>query len=249
MVLAIIFRDDDGGVFSSRWWGILGLIGWIYFLCAFIYLFVRDRLRYLFAAWLLLVLTCLFMTPTREGISVLNLPGVNFFSQILSILHIGNGALSVFTISGVLLSVVGVRYANKIKRGLYKWLLGGSVVSLLLYLAGVMSHQYWITSKLGDTPSWVFYCCAIAVGSYFLLYWLEINSLTGWSKFIAPAGTATLTCYLIPYVLYSVFSLINIDLPAWTKAGLMGIFNSVLFSFITIAFTYFLGKIHIKLKI
>ena len=249
LILAIIFRDNDEGVFSARWWGILGLIGWTYFLCAFIYLFSRDRLKYLFGAWFLFVLICILFSTTREGIAILNLPSGNFFNQILGILHIGNGALPAFTMGGMLLSVIGVKYAEKIKEKPSQWILGGIAVSLLFCIVGFVSHQYWIISKLSETPSWVFYCLAIGIGAYFFLYWLDKKDLTGWFKFIEPAGTATLTCYLIPYILYSIFALVNISLPQWAKVGTMGVLNSIVFSFLVIGCTYLLGKIHIKLKI
>lgn len=46
--LAFIFRDSNGGIFQSRWWGILGLIGWSYFICAFIYFLYVIVLNTLF---------------------------------------------------------------------------------------------------------------------------------------------------------------------------------------------------------
>ena len=49
-----MFRDADGGVFQPRWWGILGLIGWTYLLCAILYLFLNKNKGYLIVALLLL---------------------------------------------------------------------------------------------------------------------------------------------------------------------------------------------------
>lgn len=65
LYLAITFRDPDGGVFAARW-GILGLIGWAYLLCAMIYLFTRDRLQYLIPVWVALVIVCMLGTPMNE---------------------------------------------------------------------------------------------------------------------------------------------------------------------------------------
>ena len=36
--LAFVFRDAKGGIMQVRWWGILGIIGWTYLVCSFIYL-------------------------------------------------------------------------------------------------------------------------------------------------------------------------------------------------------------------
>ena len=45
LYLALTFINPQGGVFGA-YWGILGSIGWTYLVCAVIYFFSRDRLRY-----------------------------------------------------------------------------------------------------------------------------------------------------------------------------------------------------------
>lgn len=39
--IAIVFRDT-GGIFQARWWGILGLIGWILSMCFYLPLYSRP---------------------------------------------------------------------------------------------------------------------------------------------------------------------------------------------------------------
>ena len=56
--LAITFRNPKGGVFGA-YWGILGSIGWTYFICAMIYYFSRDRLKYLIPIWIAFLLICM----------------------------------------------------------------------------------------------------------------------------------------------------------------------------------------------
>lgn len=41
----VIYKDLNGKPFHTSWWGILGLIGWTYAVCAGIYLFTRESLR------------------------------------------------------------------------------------------------------------------------------------------------------------------------------------------------------------
>lgn len=245
LYLAIVFRDNDGGIFQARWWGILGAIGWAYLICAFVYIFSRDRLKYLIPVWIILVLICIFQTGMHDGSRILNLPGRNFFNEMLSILHVGNGALPAFTMGGILLSVISTKHLTSGKQRLVFY----TVAVIVLLLAGFISHKYWIISKLQATPTWIFYCTAISTGSYGILYWLAEKGKAKWFDIIKPAGTATLTCYLVPYLAYSAFSLVGFHLPDSLTTGFVGIIKCILFSLLVIGITYLLGKINIKLKI
>ncbi|MDR3140171.1 MAG: DUF5009 domain-containing protein [Tannerellaceae bacterium] len=244
--LAIVFRDAGGGVFQARWWGILGLIGWTYLVCAFIYLFTRDRFRYLIPIWIIFVLICILKSGTIEGPPLLNLPRGNFLDEWLSMLHIDNGALPAFTMGGMLLSLAGVKYAGISNRTKIIVVAG---VACILLIAGVLSHNVWIISKLSATPPWVFFCTAIAAGTYGVIYWLVEAGKASWFTIISPAGTATLTCYLLPYIMYSLVAITGVKLPEWLTIGVAGVLNCIAYSFIIIGITRLLGKIHIKLKI
>ena len=244
--LAFIFRDARDGAFSARWWGILGLIGWAYVLCAIIYLFARDRVKYLAAAWLAIVLICILRSNTIAGDALLNLPRANFFDEFLNIARLGNGSSAAFTAAGMLFSVVFMKYINVSPKK--KFLFSSSTVFILLLIA-YASNNIWIISKISGTPPWVFYCTAISIGLYGTLYWLTEMGKASWFNFIKPAGTATLTCYLIPYILYSLLTISGINFPEYITSGLPGILNCIVFSFLTIGITYLIGKIHIKLKI
>ncbi|MDR2040212.1 MAG: DUF5009 domain-containing protein [Bacteroidales bacterium] len=244
--LAIVFRDSNGGIFRARWWGILGLIGWTYFICAFIYLFTRDRLKYLISIWLFFILLCILKSGMLSGESLWKLPRGNFLDEILNILHIGNGALPAFTMGGIVLSLVSTKYINAANSK--KVIFAVSAVIILL-VAGFISHRFWIVSKIQATPPWIFYCTAAAVGTYAIIYWLVEKGKASWFNIIKPAGTATLTCYLVPYLTYSISSLLGIRLPEFLTTGFVGILNCVVYSFLVIGITYLLGRIHIKLKI
>lgn len=246
LCLAIIFRDSDGGVFRSRWWGILGLLGWTYLICAFIYLFTRDRLKYLLPVWFAFILLCIVKSRMRDGGMILELPRGNFFDEILQMLHIGKGGLPAFTMGGIILSLFVTKYADADSRK--KIIFAVSVVSILL-IAGFVSHKYWIVSKIQDTPPWIFFCTAIAVGTYAIISVMVEKGKAHWFDIIKTAGTATLTCYLIPYITYSIAAMIGIQLPGWLTTGFAGILNCAAYSFLIIGITYLLGKIHIKLKI
>jgi len=246
--LAITFRDPKEGIFAGRW-GILGSIGWTYLLCALIYVFTRDRLKYLIPLWVTFVVICILHSRMNEawgGEAILSLPRPNFYSEVLSILHIGNGALPAFTMGGIIFSLISVRY---IKQDMKKTLLYFTVATIVLLGIGVACRQFWILSKLSATPTFIFYITAIAIGTYTLLTWLISKGKASWFNIIKPAGTATLTCYLIPYVAYGLADVTGIILPDWFTHGFMGIVNCLCFAFVIIGVTWLLERFHVKLKI
>lgn len=246
LYLAIVFRDDNGEIFKPRWWGILGLIGWTYLVCSFVYLFARNRLKYLIPIWILFAGWCILKSQMVNGDILLDLPKGNFIDEMLNLVRIGNGSLVAFTMGGVLLSVINVKYINTESRKKIIW----SIIAVLFFiLAGFLAHKFWIISKPQGTPSWVFYCIAISIAVYTFIYWLVGKGKASWFDIIKPAGTATLTSYLIPYVFYSVFTLTGFQLPEVLVGHPIGILKCIVFSFITVGITALLNKIGIKLKI
>ena len=248
LYLAITFRNPNGGVFGARW-GILGSIGWTYLLCAMIYVFTRDNLKYLIPVWVVFIIICILGTRMNEAHgseAILNLPRPNFYNDFLGILHIGNGALPAFTMGGVILSLISTKYAHATSR---KKIIFVLVTVAALVLAGMIARNFWILAKIGATPPWVFYVTAIAVGTYAILTWLVNLGKESWFNIIKPAGTATLTTYTIPYLAYALADLTGIVLPDWFTHGFLGIVNCLCFAFLIIGVTYLLGRIHLKLKI
>jgi len=178
--------------------------------------------------------------------SILSLPRPNFYNEMLRILHIGNGALPAFTLGGVILSLISTKYKQvpEIKKAVY------AIVAVAIFLlAGIISRQFWILAKIGATPTWIFFVTAFAIGTFAILSWLAEIGKASWFNVIKPAGTATLTCYLIPYVWYGLADITGIILPDWLTHGFMGIVKCLCFALLIIGITYLWGRIHIKLKI
>lgn len=248
LYLAFTFRNPKGGVFGA-YWGILGSIGWTYLVCAMIYFFSRDRLKYLLPLFGAFVLICLLGTPLREefgGKAILAFPERNFYQGMLSILHIGNGALPAFTMGGMILSILSAQYADKSDG----WKLGkAGIAAGVFLLLGIGAHHFWIVAKIGATPPWVFYVIALSIALYALLGYLVGHHITGWFNLIRPAGTATLTTYLVPYVFYGFADVTGIVLPDWATHGFMGLVNCLCFAFVVIGVTGVMEKWHVKLKI
>jgi len=248
--LAITFRNLKGGVFAAGWGGILGLIGWAYLVCALIYVFTRDRLSCLIPVWVAFVVICILGSRMNEawgGTAILNFPRPNFYNEFLGdVLHIGNGALPAFTMGGLIFSLVSTKYLHLDNRKKAIYISAGVII---LCIAGFISHRFWILSKLSATPTWIFYVSAIAIGMYAILSFMAGKGRAGWLKVIKPAGTATLTCYLMPYIAYAISDLTGITLPDWLTHGFAGIVNCLCFALVIIGVTWLLGRIHIKLKI
>jgi hypothetical protein len=86
--------------------------------------------------------------------------------------------------------------------------------------------------------------------AFALLVWLiDVKQKQHWFKAIMPAGTSTLTCYLIPYLLYSVYALIHFQYPAFLNEGIGGLIRSMLIAVLTVLFTGWLEKRRIRLQI
>jgi hypothetical protein len=233
VILIFIYRDPFGGYFQPRWWGILGLIGWTYLLCASIYLYFRKSLTALIIASLSFVTLCIAGSNGLLGI----------FNEIIP----GNGCFHAFTMFGLLLSLV---FNRKIEINVNKKLVYTVLIGIVFIIAGWCTNKWWIISKLQATPPWLFYCSGISTLFYIFTFWLaDLKNKSSWFNIIKPAGNATLTCYLVPSFLYAIFTLIALKLPGFMTIGLIGILKCIIFSFLVIGITAILGKISIKLKI
>src|SRR5258708_12511584 len=91
-------------------------------------------------------------------------------------------------------------------KGLQSLLILG-ILALASLGAGFALRPFWGISKIGATPSWVLICTAISMGCFILLaFFMDIKGNKNWFALIRPAGTSTLTCYLLPYIHYSIFN-------------------------------------------
>lgn len=232
--LIYIYRDPQGGLFQQGWWGILGLIGWAYGICAVIYLYFRERLLKL------LLFALLFVGLTALGSS--NLLGP--FNRLIP----DNGCHHAFTMTGLLATLL-VQHQS-LQMNLKRRLIILSSIGGLLIVLGWLSNHFWIISKIQATPPWLFYCAGITLVLYVFIYWLtDIKGKSSWFKIIGPAGTATLTCYLIPYLLYTIIYMTGFKFPDFLLISPIGLLKCLGISFVTIGVAALLGRVGVKLKI
>ncbi|TDE17518.1 DUF5009 domain-containing protein [Dyadobacter psychrotolerans] len=224
---------------ETHWWGILGLIGWSYLLCAVAYLFLKDNLILVVAAWIFFVAFNIadfagllgFLDNTREYFWI-----------------VGSGSMPAFTMAGVAASAIYMKYQPKGKSQLFILVLVGLGIICLVY--GFALRPFWGISKIRATPAWVGICSGIGFIVYAFFYWLvDIKNTKKWALPLAPAGTATLTCYLIPYIWYAVITIFGISLPPIVRTGMIGLVKSLIFSLLVITLTGIINRLGVKLKI
>tara|TARA_B100001250_G_C19784284_1_gene783362 strand:- start:334 stop:1500 length:1167 start_codon:yes stop_codon:yes gene_type:complete len=218
--------------FGIHWWGILGLIGWVYYFVAFGYLMSKGSEYYMIIAFIL-----------SFGINVLKLNGssINIISLIPAI------ELQAFTYGGVLVSLILVKNKNNSKVFSLAIIL---FLGLVSFMFGIVFHKFFIISKISGTPTWVLLSLSTAFIAYAIIYWfVDIKGSINWYSTIKIAGTATLTCYLVPYIYYSFSEIIGIQFPVFFITGYWGLLKSMVFSLIIIFFTKIIVQNKIQLKV
>lgn len=239
--MAVLYKGESPhGItwMQPHWWGILGLIGWAYLTCALIYLFSNGRPKLLLAAFIFfLIYTTLNQTELLKPVS-----------SILKYCWFLNGGSEVsFIMSGIIVSVI-YRQSNSTSRQQFFTIMFIAGVGMITL--GFLLRPFGGISKIHGTPSWVGICTGISILIFSLLiYLIDIKGKTDWFNIIKPAGTSTLTCYLIPYFLYSFMVLFHIKYPVFLAEGIGGLLRSFAIAFIVIFITAMLEKKHMRLKI
>lgn len=243
--LAYIYRGttypnpDTIVTFQKRWWGILGLIGWTYVIAAPVYLFFRRIKITIWIFWLAFIILNI--------IGNLEVP-YNIFPGQNTQWIIGNGAFHAFALSGIVTSLLIRRFQDSGNTLQFFFVL--LFLAILAISFGFYTHKFFIISKISTTPPWVFFSLASAFLLFIVLHWLvDVKQKQKWFNPIKTAGTATLTCYLIPYFYYSIMTAFNLKLPAVLRIGWIGLLKSLLYALTIILITWLLGRMKIKLKI
>ena len=231
--------SGDALGFSTHWWGILGLIGWSYFIAASSYFLFRRSL----SGAIISFGVCL-------GLNIISSSSIsyNIFSWQSKDWIPGSGGLQALTFGGIITSLVLMKYKDRDNiKNLYTILLGMGLVS---FFGGLYLRQFFIISKISGTVTWILISMSTALFLYVLLHYIiDVQEKIYWYEPIKIAGTATLTCYLIPYFYYSFKTILGIQLPLFFTTGLMGLLKSIIYSFIIIAIAWSLERVKIQLKI
>ncbi|WP_428664963.1 DUF5009 domain-containing protein [Runella sp.] len=240
--LAFIFKAGENSALvgmKTQWWGILGLIGWTYLGCALIYLVAYKNSNWLLISWSIFT----FFTIAGHAGWLKEVWPSGPRDWIL-----GNGAFHAFAMTGLLGTLLMEWLHKKNKRTQVPSIF--TSIGVAMVLIGLLLRNFFIISKIQATPTWVFLCSGIAFMLFSAIYfWVDLRGKAKWFAPVKAAGTATLTCYLIPYLYYSIADLLPFSLPEALKYGAVGLLKSLVYAFIVIGITAALGKLNIKLKI
>jgi heparan-alpha-glucosaminide N-acetyltransferase len=234
LLMAFLYVGSDGHSMQPHWWGILGLIGWGYLVCALIYFFAKGNMTAMIVAFLVFA-----------AINILD--HGDWLRMHLWVIKDGSTEFSVM--AGV---IVSLWYARMVKKGFNSTLwLKLFAAGCAAIVAGFLVRPYTDgISKIRATPAWILICIAISVLVFELMvYLVDFKGKKNWFKLIWPAGTATLTCYLIPYFQAGFYRLFHFQYPDVLNYGWGGFLRSWAVAFVMVVIGGFLEKWKLKLKV
>jgi len=244
LLLALVYKGKDHeNIIWMRphWYGILGLIGWCYLICASLYLFARGRQPLLWLSFFFFLSLCI--ADSAKMLLVLK-PVRNFFWIV------GSGSLPFLTMGGVLVAII---YRERVEKDRAAQGLGFLLLfAALTTIAGFWLRPYWGISKLRGTPAWILLSMGISIASFVFLIWLmDLRGQKEWYRLIRPAGTSTLTCYLLPNIHFAIYHLMGDKwrLPEGLRTDGVGLAKSIIYAFLIVALTGWLEKKRIRLSI
>jgi predicted acyltransferase len=241
LILAIIYRGgQEGNIhrFSTSWWGILGLIGWAYFVSGTITVFAKNNFWVILGGW---VFFCIVSMAGKAHL----IP-----REIMTIIPsaISGGTLTGLTMGGVLTTMIFQYFVKKGENLKMTYALLG--FSALLVILSIITRPYWGLAKLGATPAWLFLCSAFTILAFIAIYWVaDVSKKANWFDLIKPAGTATILCYLVPYLIYGIRNFLHISLPEVLRTGGVGLLKTFLFAMLCVAVTGLLIRVGVRMKL
>lgn len=240
-VLAFLYRAGEAGDlhgFSTYWWGILGLIGWAYFVSGVVFALFGNRFISIVTAWMFFLFLCM---SSHAGMI-----GNDFLKTILS--PIGDGAMPALTMGGVVTSMIYLKIREKERQ--WKLMATLGILSLALIAVGFYTRTFWDISKIRATPPWILICSGITIAVFIFIYWLaDSKGKAHWFDFIKPAGTNTLVCYLIPHFAYAIVVATAVSFPDFMLTGIVGLLKSLLFALLVVSIAGWLGKRGVQIKL
>lgn len=235
----VLYKDLHGMPFRTGWWGILGLIGWAYLPSALAFVFLKGDFKKMTGFWILTLVLCVLNTVPA-------IPREWSFRWLFLSFWPGGWTHPAICASGLFTSMLLIRLGDKPR----KLAISYGVLALAMFVLGLICHKVWIISKIQATPTWLFFCVAISVACFAVIWWIaDLRGKTRWARPVSPAGTATLTCYMIPSIWYAVQQLLGAHWPPALTAGVPGLIKAFVFSLIIIGLTWCFTKIHVKLKV
>ena len=228
---------------QTRWWGIVGLIGWAYLISAFVWLACRDHGAAVVGALGLLIAVDIagrsHALDWWQGISHGYTPSLGVLGGLSSMVVMGLAVATLFRPN----SPATTPWSR------IAWML---VFAAGFGAAGLLLRPVWgIHKNGGATPSWALCSVGIACAVYALLYWLiDVKKIAGWTVLLKPAGSNTLLMYLLPALFYSLLAVLGIDyLQTHFSEGWPGVARSAVLAVGFVAVTALLTRCRVRLQL
>jgi len=240
IVLAVIYKGENGESITPRWWGILGLIGWAYlYSCIFYQLFRGNRY------WLLLMTAvCIAFYAVCKMTVVQHSNWMHWISA-----QSGNAAHTSIVLCGIILSLIFFD-RTKVVPDRMRFLLA-FIFAGLLFFAGYFLRPYFRISKIYATPTWCLYSATICTVLFTFLYWLiDKKKVQRWTNFFRPAASNPLLTYIIPDIIYYATALAGIALfPHNLRYGWPGMLWSAFYAVAVMGIVILLNRMKLKLRL
>lgn len=240
--LLFIFRagsPENISWIKTSWWGILGLIGWGYFVTSLIYLLLKENIWGVALVWLFFI--------TLNIVSQLAL--LDFLNPIKPIFGvILEGNVPSIVLAGLFFSLL----LRKLKNDYKKFIIVASCLGIFVLALGFILNHWFIISKIQGTPSWAMLCNGVSILVFVLLFVLiDVFKITKWTNVFKPAGQNSLTTYLAPNIIYYGIWLSGMPILFYKSAeqAIVVAGGSVVWAFLMIGFAALLSRIGIRLKL
>jgi predicted acyltransferase len=218
---------------------ILGLIGYSYLAVCILYIPTR---RWVWAplGWFLVLMAFNTLTAAKWLTVMDRLP---YWFWPFS-----NGAMAGIMFAGIVTSVIFL--------GAHRWqaLRQKTVLGLTFGAAALIAG--WVLTPLGiskirATPTWSFYSIGAAVLLFTALYWIcDVKGKTGWAFFVRPAGSNTLTTYLLPDFWYYILTAAGVHyFDTHFTMGMPGAVRCAVFTAFILAISALLTRCKVRLHL
>ena len=198
IVLAFIYKGENGESITPQWWGILGLIGWAYLYSCILYQLCKGN-KYLL---LLLIALCTALYAIGKMPDVQESGWLSWISA-----QGGNAANTSIVLCGIAVSLIFFDEGKMISTN--NRFVQAFIFAILLFVAGYFLRPYFKISKIYATPTWCLYSAAFCTFLFIFLYWLiDLEKIQKWTVFFKPAGSNPLLTYIIPDIVYYLTALL-----------------------------------------
>jgi heparan-alpha-glucosaminide N-acetyltransferase len=252
--LVVLFRGttQSGAVttMQTSWWGILGLIGWSYMFCSFVYLLTRGNRTALMGAMGFML--AVYVGARHGALDFLG-PAVNGFFSIGS----NFGSHAAIVTAGMLAGTLFVPGRDITEHGrrmkFMGWLGAGTLI------AGYVLRPLHGINKNAATESYALVtsglCCLVLLGCYFLM---DVKGIKKWANFLLPIGINPLLAYIMPDIVGSfselVSSVVHFDIgkilwPFRATGAWPGHINAIVMTLVILLIVRVLTRAKVVLKL